>query len=167
MKVKSPKYCHQCGKQLTRKKEEGINRLYCKACRMFVYENPLPVAAVLCINDKKEILLIQRAMEPGIGRWALPSGFIELNEAPDKAALRELYEETGIKGRIVRLLDVSCRPCGHYKCLLNVCYLVKAAGGRLKKTREVLDLGFFPVKKLKQLGFVTHKRAVKEYLKSL
>jgi hypothetical protein len=40
-------------------------------------------------------------------------------------------------------------------------------GGKLKKTPEVLDLGFFSVKKLKKLGFVTHRKAVRQYLKSI
>jgi ADP-ribose pyrophosphatase YjhB (NUDIX family) len=162
--MRTPKYCHRCGKKLGWKKEDGKRRHHCPSCRIFVYENPLPVAAVVCVNSKKEILLIRRAQEPSRGKWALPSGFIELHESPEHAALRELREETGVKGKVISLLGVFARSGTFYKSLLTICYLVRQAGGRLRKTPETLDCGFFPISKLKPIIFKTHKAALKRYL---
>ncbi len=163
----NPKCCHQCGSKLTWKKEEGVRRDYCKRCDLFIYRNPLPTAVALCVNSKNEILLIKRGIEPGIGSWALPSGFIEMYEQTDEAALRELYEETGIKGKVVTLLGAFTRTCSYYKSLINVCYLIKKTGGKLTVTPEVQDLGFFPLEKIKSTPFISHHNAIKAYLKWL
>jgi len=163
MRPFSPKHCHQCGKKLSWKDEEGKRRHHCPSCEMFIYENPLPVVAVVCVNKQKEILLIKRAQEPSRGKWALPSGFIELHEPSEKAALRELREETGVKGQVVALLGVFSRSGTFYKSLITVCYLVRATGGRLERTSETLDCGFFPFSKLKPIIFRIHREALRRY----
>ena len=144
--------------------EDGKRRHHCRACELFIYENPLPVVAVVCVNSKNEILLIKRAQQPSVGKWALPSGFIELHEPSQKAAVRELFEETGVRGKIVSLLGVFSRSGTFYKSLLTVCYLVKVTGGRLRRTPETLDCGFFPISKLKPIIFRTHRDALKRSL---
>jgi 8-oxo-dGTP diphosphatase len=66
----------------------------------FVYEYPRPAVCVDCViftHDKSSILLIKRAQEPFKGYWALPGGFIEMDEALEESAKRELEEETGLK----------------------------------------------------------------------
>ncbi len=65
-----------------------------------VYEKPsLTVDCVIfkLKNNTLNILLIERAHEPFKGNWALPGGFVDKGETCEKAALRELEEETGIK----------------------------------------------------------------------
>ncbi|MEK7159346.1 MAG: NUDIX domain-containing protein [Patescibacteria group bacterium] len=48
------------------------------------------------IENKLNVLLIKRKFEPGIGKWAIPGGFVRENESLEQAALRELHEETGL-----------------------------------------------------------------------
>jgi 8-oxo-dGTP diphosphatase len=69
----------------------------------YVYDYPMPAVTVDSIIYKKsinngdvEVLLIKRAGEPFKDQWALPGGFIEIDEELDVAAKRELFEETGI-----------------------------------------------------------------------
>ncbi len=68
---------------------------------MFTYKYPRPSltadSIVLCRKEERRfILLIQRAYEPFKGKWALPGGFMEMGEQLKDTARRELQEETGI-----------------------------------------------------------------------
>lgn len=74
-----------------------------------------------------EILLIRRAKEPWKGMLALPGGFVDSGEDPEIAVVRELKEECGIDGKVVRLLcvkgDADRDPRGH---VVSIAYLVAA-----------------------------------------
>lgn len=67
---------------------------------MTEYNNPIPVVSVVIptfdMNDYMGVLLTQRKIEPFIGKWCLPGGYINENEDVKDAASRELFEETGI-----------------------------------------------------------------------
>lgn len=66
------------------------------------YEYPRPALTVDCVvfgldEGDLKVLLIQRALEPFAGKWALPGGFVRMEESLDDAARRELQEEAGIR----------------------------------------------------------------------
>lgn len=66
---------------------------------MFCYDYPRPavtVDIVIFSSDALDVLLIQRKHPPFEGHWALPGGFIEMEEPLEASALRELEEETGV-----------------------------------------------------------------------
>ena len=69
----------------------------------YIYDWPRPMVTVdavvfACAGDKTEVLLINRKHEPFRGRWAVPGGFIEIDEELEDAVARELAEETGLTG---------------------------------------------------------------------
>lgn len=68
-------------------------------------QQPLACVGVVCRRGD-DVLLIKRGREPLKGKWSIPGGKIDFGEAVRDAALRELREETGIEGRITRLIDV-------------------------------------------------------------
>jgi 8-oxo-dGTP pyrophosphatase MutT (NUDIX family) len=85
------------------------------ARRIDYYDDPaapkansvVPAAVALVVNDKDEILLIRRTDN---GNWALPGGAIEMNESVAGAAIRETFEETGIRVEVMGLLGVYSDP---------------------------------------------------------
>ena len=90
------KYCSACGNELIREKPPGDNRYraVCAACDSVHYENPRIIAG--CIAQwQGSVLLCRRAIEPRIGSWTVPAGYMENDETMEQAALREAREETG------------------------------------------------------------------------
>ncbi|MFE3092874.1 NUDIX domain-containing protein [Streptomyces sp. NPDC059248] len=90
----------------------------CPACGTTAYRNPLPVAVALQpVHDDHGtgLVVITRAVEPQTGGVALPGGFVDHRETWQEAAVRELYEETGIAAGAdtVRLADALSAPTGH------------------------------------------------------
>lgn len=89
-------FCNQCGTETAYAIPAGDNlpRHFCPACGHVQYENPrLIVGCVATWEDK--ILLCRRAIEPRLGYWTLPAGFMENNETTAAAAARETVEEAG------------------------------------------------------------------------
>ena len=88
------KYCSQCGAPVRRLVPPGDTheRFVCAACQAIHYQNPKIVAG--CIPEwQDKILLCRRAIEPRLGLWTIPAGFMELNETTAQAAAREALEE--------------------------------------------------------------------------
>lgn len=152
--------CHFCGTKLTRKHIEGLNRLYCDRCAEPIYENPIPATCLVVCDDRKQLLLVKRRVDPKKGYWCLPGGFIELGETPEEAALRELSEETGLCGRIDRLLGVSTNPGTFYHTILMVAYLVTHTSGTLRPGDDALDAAYFALTRLPQIAFASHQKFI-------
>ena len=89
------KYCSQCGSdRISQSIPEGDNRLryVCPDCGTIFYQNPKIVAG--CIAEwQGSILLCKRAIDPRLGTWTLPAGFMENKETVQEAAARETEEE--------------------------------------------------------------------------
>jgi 8-oxo-dGTP diphosphatase len=158
------KHCPHCGAGLRLKKIERRLRVFCLSCRWVYYENPLPSAAAFVRNKKGEILLIQRGVEPGRGRWALPSGFIEVDETPEDACLRELEEETGLRGEIKRLVGVYSQKSQLYKNVLIVAYEVKGKGNLLPGS-DSLRAEYFRADNLPDIAFPSHAEIIVDGIK--
>lgn len=90
---------------------EGDNRIrrVCDKCGYIEYQNPkLVVGAIVTFEDK--FLICKRAIEPCIGKWTMPAGYLELEESLADGAAREVLEEAGARVEITGLLGVYDIP---------------------------------------------------------
>ena len=88
-------YCHRCGDHLSTRRIEGRRRHWCQSCESPIYSNPKPCAGVFVVKEDR-VLLIKRTRPPGVGTWSVPAGYLEVDEPPQVAAIRELNEETNV-----------------------------------------------------------------------
>jgi len=156
-----PKFCCQCGHPLRKQETEGKLRRVCVNCGTINYENPLPVAAALLLNENREVLLVKRKNQPRQGKWCLPMGFAELEETIAQAALRELSEETGIQGNVIRLVAVRSNVIEIYGDLLIVTFEVEKAGGAEKPGDDAEELRYFPADNLPEMAFDANVSAIR------
>jgi ADP-ribose pyrophosphatase YjhB (NUDIX family) len=101
------KFCSECGTpvQLGIPPGETRPRFFCEACGTIHYENPrMIVGCIPAYGD--QVLLCRRSIEPGKGKWTLPSGFMENGETVEEGALREVREEACASVTIQRLHSV-------------------------------------------------------------
>ncbi len=157
------KYCIYCGEPFSRKMVEGRVRLYCGQCREPHYENPTPASCIVAVDSQERLLLVKRNVPPQVGQWCLPGGFIELDETPEHAALRELKEETGVTGKIDRLLGVTSSYSPQYYSVLLVGYLVTSYTGSLKAGDDASEVACFHRDQLPPIAFEGHIRFIGAY----
>ena len=119
------KYCPQCAGKLVDKSIDGVVRKVCDTaqCGFVFWDNPVPVVAAV-VEYQDQILLARNAQWPA-GVFSMITGFLERDETPQQAVLREVGEELGLDGQIKQLI-------GHYsffkKNQLIIAYAVNAIG---------------------------------------
>ena len=89
-------YCHHCAAPLILRIPTGDDkeRFCCESCDTIFYSNPKNVVGTLPIHEDR-ILLCKRAIQPRLGKWTLPAGFMENGESSLTGAIRETQEEAG------------------------------------------------------------------------
>lgn len=88
---------------------DNRERLVCGDCGYIVYDNPKIVVGSV-VRHRGRYLLCRRAIEPRIGFWTLPAGYMELNETTEAGALREAWEEAQARIEIEGLLAIYNIP---------------------------------------------------------
>jgi ADP-ribose pyrophosphatase YjhB (NUDIX family) len=95
----------------TRKIPDGDDRerLVCGDCGFVLYENPKVIVGAVCTWEDR-YLLCRRAIEPRVGFWTMPVGYLELGETTEQGALREVWEEACATAEIDGLLAIYSIP---------------------------------------------------------
>ena len=158
-------YCPKCGHALEFKFIDNRKRQICTNCLYVFYQNPVPAAATLTVENGN-VLLIKRRFPPQAGKWSLPSGFIELDESPEQAAVRETKEETGLDVKISELLQVF-GTCTHSEAqIILVLYRASVISGSLNASDDAEEAAFFPLDSLpEEIAFSIHHQAIIKYTK--
>lgn len=127
-------------------------RLVCRRCDFTDYRNPRIVAGAVVTSGEK-ILLCRRAIEPRLGFWTLPAGFMELGETVEEAAMREAREEACARIEIDRVLAVyTVARIGQVQIMFRASLVSDIAAGP-----ESLEVGLFDWKDIpwSELAFPT------------
>jgi len=93
------KYCSNCGSDQIKfiiPEGDTYKRFVCDNCNSIHYDNPRVIVGCLPIYNHK-IVICKRAIEPCIGKWNLPAGFMENGESVHEAAVRETLEEANAR----------------------------------------------------------------------
>jgi ADP-ribose pyrophosphatase YjhB (NUDIX family) len=136
------RYCPHCAHPLEEKLAFDRLRSVCPACGFVHFRAPKVGVSVL-VEDRERVLLIRRAVEPGKGKWCLPSGFIEWDEPPEAAAVRELAEETGLVLSDLELLDARHYSDDYRGPGISLVYRGSIASGLLQPGDDASDARFF------------------------
>jgi len=128
---------------------EGYQRPVCPACGWTYYEDPKVAVAVLIGRDGR-ILLNRRAIQPGLGNWSFPSGYVNRGEVLEEAAAREVQEETGLDVRVGALFGVYSE---RGNAVILVVYTADATAGEPAAGPEVSEVGWFAPDDLPTLAF--------------
>jgi 8-oxo-dGTP diphosphatase len=133
---------------------------------MYTYEYPRPAVTVDCIifgldsGSQLKVLLVQRAQDPFQGYWALPGGFVEMEEDLEIAALRELEEETGVRDVFIEQLFTFGAPGRDPRGrVISVSYyaLVNLAEHPVSAGSDAHLADWFPLDALPPLAFDHHR----------
>ena len=138
------RFCPDCGSPLP-PPEDASGRLsaqVCSACGSIHFRNAKPCAGALVVRDG-QVLLGRRAIEPGLGLWDIPGGFLEPWEHPADGAAREIAEETGLRVRMTALLTVVMDSYHDQFYTLNIYYLAKIVDGEVQAADDLAELRWF------------------------
>lgn len=153
-------FCPICGTAL---KLNSAGRPTCQQCGHIVYFDP-KVAVVVWVQEGPQLLLVQRAYDPQKGKWALPAGFVDYDEAPETAAIREVREETGLHVVITGLLDVFPKRDDGLADII-IAYRARQTGGELLAADDAADVRWFTQHNLPQLAFYPSQTLVSRWLR--
>ncbi len=138
------------------------------------YEHPRPALTVDCVvfgfdEEDLKVLLIQRDLAPFQGRWALPGGFVHVDESLDEAARRELQEETGVsKLYLEQLFTFGELARDPRERVVSVAYyaLAKLSDHRIQAATDARNAAWFAVSDTPELAF-DHDRILATALERL
>lgn len=141
---------------------------------MYTYKYPHPAVTTDCIvfgfdGDTLNLLLINRGIEPYKGCWALPGGFMKMDETAEEGALRELQEETGVKDIYIEQLQAfSTVDRDPRERVLTIAFLafVRQEKYEVIAGDDAAKAQWFPINGLPQLAF-DHKEIISVALDKL
>lgn len=139
-------YCPGCAARLPSDPAQPHAAQSCASCGTTFYHNAKPAAGALILRNR-QLLLVQRAIEPFRGYWDIPGGFLEPGEHPAATARREALEETGLVVELEEppfaiVLDQYGDAGDH---TLNVYYVARVVAGDERAADDACAVQWFPL----------------------
>ena len=158
------RFCPRCGGALDKKivKTNEPRRLVCQACSFIFYQDPKVVAGTV-FTLEGGIVLLKRGVEPALGKWVFPGGYVDRGESVRDAAVRETKEESQLDVKLGPLLNVYSYPRSPNVIFV---YTADVIGGELAAADESLAAQIFAPKELPwhDLAFDSTKDALNDYI---
>ncbi len=158
-------FCPRCAGNLEVRtlKEDEPERLVCGECGFVFYLGPKLVAGAIFELDGR-IVLVQRDIEPGYGKWTFPGGFVERGEVVEAAAEREVLEESGLEISTTGIVGVYSYE-GEVPAI--VVFGARVTGGEPRALDETMDVRSFGRDELpwREMAFPSTEHALKDYLR--
>jgi ADP-ribose pyrophosphatase YjhB (NUDIX family) len=154
-------YCSSCGSK-TESRTIGRQELsVCPDCDHIFFRNPKVVAAAV-IEDGGRVLLVRRDIEPGRGLWGLPGGFVDWDEHPEEAMVRECREEVGVQVEPIELLTVLHIRQAE-EGIVGLYYRARLIAGEPAALDEAQEVAWFTPDALPPLAFATHRNILRRW----
>ncbi len=137
----------------------GEKRPACPACGWVHYEDPKVAAGVLILRGR-EVLLVRRTLDPFVGQWSIPAGFVNAFEDPALAALRECKEETGLTAELDGLFDLITGREHIRGSDIFLIYRAHILSGTLRAADDADQVGWFSLEDLPPLAFESTRKVL-------
>ena len=134
----------------------------CSGCGFVYFPSPRLVAGCL-VSDSGRVLLLRRGIEPQIGKWTFPGGYVDLGETPAAAAVRETLEEVGMRVALGRVLGIYSDPAN--PSVAVVAYLANPGLETASVTDEATEVCYFSPTDIpwNDLAFATTAEALRDW----
>ena len=157
------RFCPRCGGGLTPRilKSNEPERLVCGKCSFIFYQDPKVVAGTICTLDGG-VVLLRRGIEPAMGKWVFPGGYVDRGESATEAAARETLEESRLEVAPRSLLGVYSYPKSPN---IIIVYVADVVGGTLAAGDESTEAGTFPLSRIpwEDLAFPSTVEALQDF----
>lgn len=160
------KFCMLCGGDLTSKNKHAWQ---CQKCGQHIYRNAAATADAAILNEKNELLIAIRSVDPGKGKWDLPGGFVDIGETLEQALERELKEELGLSLKDIQSIEYLRSGSAEYKWGRDVTYPIAStflirihSKINLVARDDISDIQWIPLKDIdhSKLFFKPHEKAI-------
>jgi 8-oxo-dGTP diphosphatase len=140
----------------------------------YTYPHPAVTVDIVCLRPEgstRGVLLIRRKKQPFQGSWALPGGFVDIDEDLEPAARRELWEETGLRVRTLHQIRAFGNPARDPReRTISIAFLARIGhnknSNKIRAADDADDVKWFNVRGLPALAF-DHRQIIRQALESV
>ncbi len=154
-----PRFCQRCSAEIGTQERHNRLRPVCPRCGFTYFHDP-KIAAVVVVEIDGKIVLQQRRIDPGRGKWTFPGGFVDRGEPIPVAAAREVEEEVGLRIDDLKLIGIYSEPG---ETVVLAAYRATAEGQQPVCGDESDDVRLFPPDALPDLAFHRDARVIADW----
>ena len=156
-------FCVTCGAPLITRVIEGRELEVCPNDEFVLWRDP-KVAAAVVVEHENGIVLGRRGIEPSYGQWCLPGGFVNDDEDPATAAVRECMEEINAQVELTALIGVYHVAKTTASSIVGIAYRGRVVdGSTISPGPEMLEIGVFRPDALPEIAFPSHRAVLAMY----